>query len=93
MAGMAQSERINIRLPASAKALLERAASFEGKSVNAFILGSALTSAEQTVHEHEQMQLTDTDAQRFFDALAAPVEFNQALTDAFADHDEHVQSK
>ena len=89
----AKNERINLRLKQSAKHLIERAATFEGKTVSNFILSSALASAEKAIQEHESIQLNEQDAQRFFDALATPVEFNEKLTEALAEHDRHVDSK
>ncbi len=89
----AKNERINLRLKQSAKHLIERAATFEGKTVSNFILSSALASAEKAIQEHESIQLNEQDAQRFFDALAKPVEFNEKLTEALAEHDRHVDSK
>ena len=44
-----KNSRINLRLKSSAKSLIERAASFEGKTVSHFILTSALEKAEKTV--------------------------------------------
>ncbi len=89
----AKNERINLRLKQSAKNLIERAASFKGKTVSSFILSSALASAEKTIHEHESVQLNEQDAQRFFDALAKPVTFNKKLTKAMVEHDRRVDSK
>ena len=89
----AKNERINLRLKQGAKTLIERAASFEGKTVSSFILSSALATAEKTIHEHESIQLNKQDAQRFFDALAKPVTFNSKLTAALAEHDRRVASK
>ncbi len=88
-----KNERINLRLKESAKSLIERAAAFEGKTVSSFILSSAVASAEKTVHEHESLQLNEQDAQRFFDALAKPVRFNEKLTEALVEHDRRVDSK
>jgi uncharacterized protein (DUF1778 family) len=88
-----KKERINLRLKESAKSLIERAAAFEGKTVSSFILSSAVASAEKTVHEHESLQLNEQDAQRFFDALAKPVRFNEKLTEALVEHDRRVDSK
>ncbi len=88
-----KNERINLRLKQSAKNLIERAATFEGKTVSSFILSSALASAEKTIHEHESLQLNEQDAQRFFDALAKPVRFNKKLTEALVEHDRRVDSK
>ena len=89
----AKNERINLRLKQSAKDLIERAATFEGKTVSNFILSSALASAEKTIHEHDSIQLNEQDAQRFFNALAKPVTFNKKLTEALEEHDHRVDSK
>ncbi len=88
-----KNERINLRLKQSAKDLIERAATFEGKTVSSFILSSALASAEKTIHEHDSIQLNEQDAQRFFNALAKPVTFNNKLTIALVEHDHRVDSK
>lgn len=88
-----KNERINLRLKQSAKDLIERAATFEGKTVSSFILSSALASAEKTIHEHDSIQLNEQDAQRFFNALAKPVTFNKKLTEAIVEHDHRVDSK
>ena len=88
-----KNERINLRLKPSTKNLLERAASFEGKTVSNFILSSALAHAEKTVHEHEVMSLNARDAETFFNALATPVRFNSKLLAAFEEHERRVSSK
>jgi uncharacterized protein (DUF1778 family) len=92
-ASVAKSKRINLRLQQSAKKLIERAATFEGKTVSSFIVSSAVASAEKTLHEHESIRLNEKDAQRFFDALAKPVSFNKKLTEALAEHDRRVDFK
>ena len=84
------SERINIRLKESSKSLIERAASFEGKSISNFILSSALAKAEKAILKHESMKLNAQDSQRFFDALSKPIQFNTKLTKALAEHDSRV---
>lgn len=88
-----KQERINLRLRFNAKQMLERAASFEGKTVSSFILGSALAQAEKTIHEHETMALNAHDSEAFFNALDKPMCFNPALTAALAEHGQRVISK
>jgi uncharacterized protein (DUF1778 family) len=88
-----KKERINLRLKGSAKSLIERAASFEGKTVSHFILSSALKQAEKTVQQHETMTLRAKESQLFFEALAAPVRFNRKLVAALEEHDQRVVSK
>ena len=89
----ARNERINLRLKQSAKMLIERAATFEGKTVSSFVLSSALARAEKTLQEHESIRLNEQDAKLFFDALAKPVKFNKRLTAALAEHDRRVVSE
>jgi len=88
-----KNERINLRLKASLKRLIERAAGFEGKTVSHFILDTALAHAEETVREHGIMRLNAQDGQTFFDALAKPIRFNEKLADALQEHAERVISK
>jgi uncharacterized protein (DUF1778 family) len=88
-----KQERINLRLKHSAKKALERAASFEGKTVSNFILASALAHAEKTIHEHEVMSLNNRDSEAFFNALVKPVSFNKKLAAAFEEHDQRVTNK
>ena len=88
----AESARINLRLQRAAKHLIERAASFEGKTVSNFVLSSALTRAEDTVRQHQTLSLGRQDAERFFDALDQPPAFNDALTKALTAHERRVSS-
>ncbi|TGG93851.1 DUF1778 domain-containing protein [Natronospirillum operosum] len=88
-----KQERINLRLKPEAKALLERAASFEGKTVSSYILTSAMANAEKTVHEHEAMRLNAKDSEAFLEALSKPVQLNKKLLDAFEEHDQRVTSR
>ena len=89
----AKQNRINLRLQHSAKKALERAASFEGKTVSNFILTSALAHAEKTIQEHEAMSLNSRDSEIFFDALSKPIHFNKKLATAFEEHDQRVTGK
>ncbi|MES9904779.1 MAG: DUF1778 domain-containing protein [Sedimenticola sp.] len=88
-----KDERINLRLKHSTKLMLERAASFEGQTISKFVLNSALARAEKTIQEHDIMSLNARDSKIFFNALAAPEEFNKKLTTALEEHDQHVTSK
>jgi uncharacterized protein (DUF1778 family) len=85
--------RINLRLNADAKRRLERAASLEGRTVSAFILDSALASADRTIREHERMVLSTRDAEAFFDALVNPPEPSAELVDAMQEYRERVLSR
>ena len=88
-----KNERINLRVKSSAKSLIERAASFEGKTVSHFVLTSALEQAAKTIQKHETMTLNAKNSKIFFEALDAPVRFNRRLTAALEEHDQRVVSK
>lgn len=88
-----KNDRINLRLKSSAKSLLERAASFEGKTISHFILNCALIQAEETVRKHESMVLSAKDSEAFINALSKPVDFNKPLMDALNEHAKRVVSK
>ena len=88
-----KSERINLRLKSSVKSCIERAASFEGKSVSHFILSSTLDRAEKTVKAHETMSLNLKDSEIFFEALTNPARFNSELSEAFKEHERRVVSR
>ena len=88
-----KSERINLRLKGTAKSLLERAASFEGKTVSNFIINSAMERAEETVRKHELMSLNEKNSQTFLNALSGDVKFNKKLTDALEEHSQRVKNK
>jgi uncharacterized protein (DUF1778 family) len=88
-----KDDRINLRLKHSAKLKLERAASFEGQTVSKFVLSSALARAEETIQKQEIISLNRKDSEAFFNALAAPVRFNNKLLAAFEEHDQRVSGK
>ncbi len=92
-ASAVRSERINLRLSEAAKRRIERAASVEGKTVSAFILSSALETAERTIDRHETLALAREDARRFFDALADPPPPNDRLRAALEEHARRVESR
>ncbi len=88
-----KSERINLRLKSNAKSLLERAASFEGKTVSNFILTCAMEQAERTVRKHETIVLNAKNSETFINALSGSLKFNTKLTDALEEHSKRVTSK
>ncbi|MCR4377143.1 MAG: DUF1778 domain-containing protein [Rhodospirillales bacterium] len=89
----AKSERVNLRLDATAKRRIERAALVEGKTVSGFILASALENAEETISRHETFALSRRDAEIFLDAILNPPPANAKLRKALAEHDRRVVSR
>ena len=92
-ANVTKSERVNLRLNATAKRRIEQAASFEGKTVSGFIVSSALENAEKAIQKHETMALDRRDAKRFFDAIVNPPSPNDKLRTALGEHGKRVASR
>ena len=81
-----KDDRLQVRLDARAKNVLQRAASYRHKTVSQFVLGSALDEAEKVIRENEAVTLSAPDWKVFFDALTNPPAPNAALRKAFANY-------
>lgn len=67
-----REDRLEIRLPAPAKKVLERAALSQDKSISAFILDSSLTAAAEALAERREFKLNAKQYDAFVAALDAP---------------------
>ncbi|GAA4349309.1 DUF1778 domain-containing protein [Variovorax defluvii] len=76
--------RLQIRLDATSKGVLQRAANYRHKTVSQFVLATALEEAERVVRENEVASLSSADWTIFFDALVDPPPPNAELRKAFA---------
>ena len=74
---MAKDERINLRVTASEKALLSRAAEIRGVSVSEFILSSSTAEAEEVLLDRRDFVLDPEAFDQLMDA-ASDVEANRA---------------
>ena len=83
-AAEAKQERLQIRLDAQAKSLLQRAAGHRHKTLSQFVLGTALEEAERVIRENEVVTLSGADWQVFYDALTNPPAPNATLRKAYA---------
>lgn len=80
-----RKERIDIRVDAEVKVVIERAALLHHTSVSAYLLETALEKATAELRAVETLCLRAADRDRFFAALAAPPEPNIALRKLFSD--------
>ena len=80
----AKQERLQIRLDAHAKNVLQRAAGYRRKALSQFVLGTALEEAERVIQENELVTLSNADWQVFYAALTNPPAPNAALRKAYA---------
>ena len=86
----AKDDRLQVRLSAEAKAVLQRAANYRHKTVSQFVLTTALAEAEKVIRENEVVALSVADWTVFYDALSNPPEPNAALRKAFAKYQKAV---
>lgn len=86
-----KQQRMHIRLDSLSKQKLERAAAYVHKSLSEFVLGQALHAADEVIHEHETMTLSQHDWDVFMNTLENPPKPNAKLKRAFAEHKKRVQ--
>ena len=79
-------ERLEARITADQKALLQRAAALEGRSITDFAVSSAQAAAEETIRRHEVITLTARDSAAFVEAVMNPPAPNERLRDAARRH-------
>ena len=75
-------ERIELRVGASAKELIQRAMAVTGLTAGDL----AYEGARRVLDEHERMVLTGADREAFFDALSNPPEPSEKLIAALRRH-------
>ncbi len=67
-------ERLEARVTAEQKALFQRAADLEGRTLTDFIVGSLQASAQDTIARHERIALSPAASEAFVETLLNPPE-------------------
>src|SRR5262245_41845133 len=83
-AGSTRRERLEARVSAEQKALLQCAADIQGRSLSDFIIGSAQQAAEEVIRTHQIITLTAEDSRLLVEALLNPPPPNERLRVAAA---------
>jgi uncharacterized protein (DUF1778 family) len=76
-----RSERLETRVTADQKSLIERAAALQGRTVTDFVLTSVQEAAKRAIEEHQRLDLSIQDSEAFVDALINPKPVNDRLRD------------
>lgn len=76
-----RSERLEARVTAEQKALIERAAALQGRTVTDFVLTSVQEAARRAIEDNQQLELSLRDSEAFVDALLNPKPVNERLRD------------
>lgn len=87
----ARGARLGFRVDDETKALVERAAELERRSLTDFCLTALADTARATISRHETLVLSERDRQVFFDALVNPPTMNPRLRRAFDAARRHVE--
>ena len=77
-----RSERLEARITADQKALIQRAAELEGRSLTDYVVSSVQDAAKRTVEAHDVIVLSAADSRAFVDALLDPPPINDRLKDS-----------
>ena len=78
-----RNERIELRTDAEAKAMLEKAAFLQHKTLSSYLLESAVQKPRSDRKESEFISVNNRDRERFFSALISPPDPNKALKKLF----------
>ena len=67
------------RISPETKALLQKAADLEGRTLTDFVVASVQAEAYRVIEKHQTLKLSIEDSQAFVDALLNPPQPNDAL--------------
>ena len=79
--GRARAQRLEARVTAEQKTLIERAAALQGRTVTDFVLTSVQDAARRAIEQHQQLELSVRDSEAFVAALLNPQPVNDRLRD------------
>lgn len=81
-----RGERLEARITADQKALIQRAAELEGRSVTDYVVSSVQDAAKRTVEAHDVIVLSAAESRAFVDAMLNPPPVNARLRDSVKRH-------
>lgn len=85
--------RLEARVTAEQKELIERAAAYEGRSVSDFVVATLQQAAKNVVQEHELLRLNGAQSRAIVEALLNPPEPNEDLQQAADEYRHDVTSR
>lgn len=77
-----RAERLEARITAGQKALIEHAAALQGRSVTDFVLTSVQEAASRAIDEYQRLTLSVRDGRAFVEALVSPAPVPGPLKEA-----------
>jgi uncharacterized protein (DUF1778 family) len=77
--GRVRAQRLEARVTAEQKRLIERAAALQGRTVTDFVLTSVQDAARRAIEQNRELQLSVRDSEAFVEALLKPKPVNDRL--------------
>ncbi|WP_204150023.1 DUF1778 domain-containing protein [Leptolyngbya sp. CCY15150] len=77
-----QMARLEARITPETKALLQKAASLEGRTLTDFVVASVQAEANRVIQKHQTLKLSVEDSEAFVDAFLNPPKLNDSLKSA-----------
>jgi uncharacterized protein (DUF1778 family) len=71
--------RLEARISQETKALVQKAADLEGRSLTDFVVASAQAAAYRVIEQHQTLRLNIEDSEAFVDAILNAPQPNEAL--------------
>ncbi len=84
MSNVKTMARLEARVSPEVKALWQRAADLEGRTLTDFVIASVQGAAHAAIERHQSLKLTQEDSEQFVNALLNPPLPNEALKEAVA---------
>ncbi len=81
-----RGERLEARITADQKALIQRAAELEGRTVTDYVVSSVQDAAKRTVEAHDVIVLSAAESRAFVDAMLNPPPVDARLRDSVRRH-------
>jgi uncharacterized protein (DUF1778 family) len=85
-----RTERLEARISAEKKAVLQHAAELSGRTLSEFVVESAQAAAARVIQEHENIRLSQAEQIAFVTALLNPDTPNDRLRKAAASYRQQV---
>jgi uncharacterized protein (DUF1778 family) len=76
------SARLEARISQETKALVQKAADLEGRTLTDFVVASVQTAAYRVIEHHQTLKLSIEDSEAFVDAIVNSPKPNEALKSA-----------
>jgi uncharacterized protein (DUF1778 family) len=74
--------RLEARISQETKALVQKAADLEGRTLTDFVVASVQAAAYRVIEHHQTLKLSIEDGEAFVDAILNPPKPNEALKSA-----------